>query len=125
MMKFAMGALASAMILAACSPSTAPETPAQTTGPKLFLSQQEQRDCTETGGTVEKRGRLQAEVCVHPFADAGESCTDSSTCDGKCIVKGNSGEGHQVAGTCQADDHLFGCYAEVENGKAVRSICVD
>lgn len=124
MMKFAMGALASAMMLAACSPSAPPETPVQS-GPKLFLSQQERQACDAGGGSVAKRGRLQAEVCVHPFEDAGESCTDSSTCDGKCITQDTSNDGAQATGTCQADDHLFGCYAEVENGKAVRSICVD
>ena len=124
-MKFAMVALAGTFMVAACTPSTTPDTPAETTGPKLFLSQGERQACEAGGGSVDKRGRMQAEICVHPFADAGEGCTDSSTCDGKCIITGNNDGQANVTGSCQADDRLFGCYAEVKNGKAVHSICVD
>ncbi|RKF19181.1 hypothetical protein D6851_11925 [Altericroceibacterium spongiae] len=125
MMKLTIAALAGTMLLAACTPSHQSEQPGPSGGPKLFLSQQERQSCEAEGGHVEKRGRLQAETCVHPFPDAGQGCTDNAQCEGKCIAEGNEGPEKEVTGYCQKDDKLFGCYAEVQDGKAVNRICVD
>ena len=113
----------SGLALAGCAPqpAAAPES-----GPQSYpreLSAADRTACTAGGGRVERRGRLQAETCVHPFADAGKACTDSAECAGKCVSIGNSSEA--TAGQCQADDRLFGCYSEIKAGKSVNTICVD
>jgi hypothetical protein len=115
----ALGGLA----LAGCSPT---EAPAPQAGGQSFLRELSAADraaCTSAGGTVERRGRLQAEACVHRFADAGKACTDKADCQGKCIGTGN--DPAATAGQCQADDRLFGCYSEIKGGKAVNTLCVD
>ncbi len=111
------------VILVGCAPTEAPAPP---TGGQSFareLSVAGKAACIAVGDRVERRGRLQAETCVHSFADAGKACTDSSQCQGKCVSQGNATEA--TAGQCQAHDHQFGCYSEVKAGKAVNTICVD
>jgi hypothetical protein len=69
---------------------------------------------------------MAAELCVRPFADAGKQCTDSAQCQGKCIGTADQASSTApVAGQCQADDRLFGCYSQIQQGKAVSAICVD
>ncbi len=85
--------------------------------------------CQAAGGFLDRRGRMQSQICVHPYADAGKPCRDSQECDGKCVTgaqaePGDASDG-QLVGQCQADDTLFGCYAEVVDSKRVRAICVD
>ena len=116
--------LGSALLASACVPAEAPDTeqPFQTT-----LSDADRATCAADGGTVERRGRLGAELCVVPFADAGKSCTDSSQCEGQCIAEetGPQPSAQNPKGMCQADDRLFGCYSTIENGKIATTICVD
>lgn len=109
------------LVLAGCAPTEAPA------GPQSYpmeMSAADRSACTAKGGRVERRGRLGAELCVTPFADAGKACTDKSDCQGKCIATGNSPT-PPTAGQCQADDRLFGCFAEIDGGKAVNALCVD
>ena len=113
----------SGLAIAGCTPT---ETAAPQSGGQSFpreLAAADRAACLQNGGRVERRGRLQAETCIHPFADAGKACTDSAQCAGKCVSSGNSTDA--VAGQCQADDHLFGCYSEIRGGKSVNTICVD
>jgi hypothetical protein len=120
-----------ALVLGGCTPAQAPQNApaADASGPQSIARQMSAADrsaCTSSGGRVERRGRLQAELCIRPFADAGKQCTDSAQCDGKCIgTSDQSTTAAPVSGTCQADDRLFGCYSEVLGGKAVNAICVD
>ena len=81
--------------------------------------------CEAQGGMLDRRGRAQTLMCVHPYADAGKQCTDNQQCAGKCVTAPDDGPDGRIVGTCQADDALFGCYAEVVDGKAVRAMCVD
>ena len=88
------------------------------------------RDCASSGGTLAPRGKKQEAVCVHPYPDAGKSCSSSSQCGGRCIAKVNADGslpkiGESAAGMCQADDKLFGCFAELKNGKVSASMCID
>lgn len=94
------------------------------------LSAAERERCLRSGGLVERRGRMGAELCVHRYSDAGKVCSDKRDCLGKCIGRpaaGSPGDHPtgRVTGLCQADDRLFGCYSEIENGREVRAICVD
>jgi putative hemolysin len=116
-------ALLGGLALAGCTPT---EAPAPEAGPQSYpreLSAADRMACTSSGGRVERRGRLQAEACVHPFADAGKACTDKADCQGKCVSTGN--DPTATAGQCQADDRLFGCYSEIKGGEAVNTICID
>lgn len=136
----ALGALSlSALSLGACTPAEAPQpgpvaptAPAGTSEPagaQTFardMSVADRAACTSAGGTVQRRGRIGAELCVRPFADAGRQCTDSAQCQGKCVGSAGAASGTEPAtGQCQADDRLFGCYLEIRGGKAVHAICVD
>ncbi len=84
--------------------------------------------CTAKGGFFERRGILQQLICVTPYADAGNQCSDKADCTGRCILdRGLSrhSPGDTVVGQCQRDDALFGCYAEVRGGRMLQPICVD
>ena len=115
--------LAGLAALAACAPVPAEEPSA--IGPNSVMAASAAADCRTGGGTVERRGRMQAELCVKPFADAGQSCTDGDQCAGDCVTEAAGQDGAQVAGQCQADDRPFGCFAKVEDGRATGGICID
>ncbi len=92
------------------------------------IPSRDMRDCAVSGGTVEVRGKLHTPVCVHPYADAGKSCTGKKDCQGRCIATGDRAAlprlGQSADGHCQPDNKLFGCYAEVDGGKAKAAVCV-
>lgn len=90
-----------------------------------ILARPDAAGCKAAGGFLARRGRMQSEMCVHPYSDAGMTCTDNQQCEGKCVTQPDAGPDGSIAGQCQADDALFGCYAEVVDSKAVRAICVD
>lgn len=117
--------LGAALLASACVPAETPDTAEQPF--QMTLSAVERTSCAADGGTVERRGRIGAELCVIPFADAGKSCTDASQCEGKCIAEeaGPQPDAQSPKGMCQADDRMFGCYSTVENGKIATTICVD
>mgnify|MGYP001123423830 CR=1 FL=1 len=95
-------------------------------GPRRDMNAADRAACEAAGGSVQRRGRLGMEQCVHAYADAGKQCTDSTQCQGKCVGSAGAVSPDKAAsGICQADDRLYGCYAEVRNGKAVAAICVD
>jgi putative hemolysin len=126
MMRLFLSATA-ALLLAACTQVAedgANSSPAPAPGSTLATS--DAAACRAGGGQVAVRGRLQAELCVRPYADAGRACTDNSQCEGDCITDTmEAAAGESVTGQCQADDHPFGCFAEVEQGRPVRGICID
>ena len=110
-----------ALALTGCTPAV--EMAQRGTPSKTLLS------CANSGGTLQARGRSRQMICVHPYGDAGKSCSSKKDCQGRCIADRTDGElpklGDAVAGRCEADNRLFGCYAEVEGGKAKAAICVD
>lgn len=115
---------------AACTQVVAdePESTGEVVAPDAQTSSSVSIDsdaCTAAGGFLDRRGRANTLMCVHPYADSGKQCTDNQQCDGKCVAAPDDGPDGEVVGTCQADDALFGCYAEVVDGKLVRAICVD
>lgn len=119
--RFALLAAAFALVASGCSPDVSMTR----AGPSREL-----QSCAKSGGTLEARGKLRTPICVHPYSDGGRSCSGKADCKGRCIAeRGSEGglpeAGSAVLGRCQADDKLFGCYAEVEGGKARGGICVD
>jgi len=113
------------LVGAACAQVGAGEIAAPDAQEPASQSGPEAAACKAAGGFLDRRGRLGTLMCVHPYADAGQACTDNQQCDGKCVTAPDDGPDGEVVGQCQADDALFGCYAEVVSGKVVRAICVD
>ncbi|GGD78309.1 hypothetical protein [Croceicoccus mobilis] len=117
--------------LIACAPiSEAQPAAPQPVAPDILdrtdpAPQPDAASCKASGGVLDRRGRAQTAMCVHPYSDAGKACRDNLECEGKCIAPVDHGPDGQIVGQCQADDALFGCYAEVVDGKSVRAICVD
>jgi putative hemolysin len=122
-MRAFLTAIVGGLVLAGCTPTAAPAPEAAPQSFPREMSVADRAACTGSGGRVERRGRMGAELCVMPFADAGKACTDKADCQGKCVSTGN--DPAATAGQCQADDRLFGCYSEIKGGKAVNTICVD
>ena len=82
--------------------------------------------CESKGGSVQRRGLADLQICVKPYADAGKICTDSVQCQGRCIIVTDfPAEGEMVEGSCQTDNALFGCYAEIRDGHATDALCID
>ena len=120
------GALAGVLALAGCHGD--PPADSMPDAPRDVASVMPAPDaaaCKAQGGMLDRRGRAQTLMCVHPYPDAGRQCTDTQQCTGKCVTAPDDGPDGQIVGTCQADDALFGCFAEVVGGKAVRAMCVD
>ena len=69
-------------------------------------------------------------ACVVPYADAGEACTDSSECEGRCLVDltntdANPAVGSSATGICEADTDPCGCWYEVLDGTTQQGLCAD
>lgn len=113
-------AVASVAVLTACSPPLPQHQRITATA---------SRDCQAAGGRMENRGMVGTAMCVRPYADAGKACTDKSDCTGLCIrTDFNSVEARAHApatGTCQPDNALFGCFAEVVDGHYKDAWCID
>lgn len=88
----------------------------------------EKRACRDAGGSVEPAGRLGNEHCVQTYADAKQSCRDSSKCLGRCTLSVDEVAvvGKKTdAGRCEENDSPFGCVQEVHNGITQPALCVD
>lgn len=89
------------------------------------LSPAERARCADRGGFVERAGLLGAERCTIQFHDGGQSCSDSSQCQGQCRADVGTPMGSPVSGVCQKTDNPFGCFSEVTQGQAGPGLCVD
>ena len=120
---FALVSMVCALVLGGCQPDLK-MSEVRGTVPSRDLQM-----CASQGGRIESRGKLGRPVCVHPYSDAGKACSGKADCKGRCLANEGPGGlpklGEATGGHCQADDRLFGCYAEVEGGKAKAAICVD
>lgn len=83
-----------------------------------------QADCTASGGEWQQVGIL-AFGCVRRMPDVGAVCTDSSNCQGKCLVTAQVDTGVAVEGRCSEFDIVVGCHATVEEGRSGAEICAD
>ena len=85
--------------------------------------------CEEQGGVVRQEGLLGLYRCVLSYSDAGEICTGTDDCEGRCLgddsVTDYQAPAGQAKGLCEADDSPFGCYAVIEDGIVTPAICVD
>ena len=88
--------------------------------------------CANRGGDWRRVCIAQEYRCVMPYRDAGKACSDSSQCDGECLVDlttkcTESGKcvdpvvpkpGDKVMGSCQIDDDPCGSFVIVRDGRA-------
>ena len=110
---------AAALAFSACAPNQ---------GDPPDATPKDQIACEAQGGDWRREGLLGEYMCVLPYADAGEACTDGDQCDGDCRLE--YGPSHKpgtepVTGVCQANSSPFVCFATVEDGRVETTICVD
>jgi hypothetical protein len=98
-----------------------------------------QVDCFRAGGKWEKWCRPNEYQCLMPYRDAGKACTDSSQCEGLCLVdtvsvcEAGKGcidpvipqTGQPFVGICQRDDASCGSFIEIHKGRAEPQYDVD
>jgi len=90
--------------------------------------------CKSGGGSYERVGLAGNSMCIITYKDAGQSCTNSSQCEGRCIYDGRNSDGElnsgyiefannyksgdklQVNGYCEENNNPFKCSTEVING---------
>ena len=61
-----------------------------------------------------------------PTKDAGQRCTDSSQCEGRCLLKPLvTGGTSEVIGQCQVSKPFFGCFQEMRSGMVMPKLCMD
>jgi hypothetical protein len=91
------------------------------------------------GGEVRPVCRLQKDMCVTPYPDAGKACSDSSECAGDCLLDltvrcetvGNCStqilpeSGTRASGKCEVDNDPCGSRFEVVNGVVQAPVHVD
>lgn len=76
-------------------------------------------------------GRLNAGIagegpCVFPTKDGGKPCHDKADCEFACWAPRDGTEpGTSVTGECAPWPIRFGCHADVSNGIAGGTMCVD
>ena len=86
--------------------------------------------CVALGGTIDNRGMFGRATCVTSYEDASIPCSDSSECNGRCLLFTDGLEDPPTAGTpahgeCESDNATFGCFMEIVEGRAIGAICVD
>lgn len=135
---FAFVAMAAALMLAACggdapkdavtpvpeAPVVAPETPVADAPPAEQPAMTE-IDCKAANGAWRPVCRMQQNMCVLTFADAGKTCAGDADCAGRCMADGQPEAGASVSGKCAVNNDPCGCYQVVEGGVAQATICVD
>lgn len=85
----------------------------------------EEKACTARGGQWLRDGLRGQLLCRIPNRDAGRSCQNNSDCQGRCFAPAGTPVGESVQGKCSPHKPYFGCYAQVEAGRATPSLCVD
>jgi hypothetical protein len=112
-------ALVSALAIAACAPQ--PKAGDYPDWSGKHLSKEQVAQCRADGGKPVSRGEAHGEYCERRYPDAGKRCTDSSQCQGKCMVEEfvePQAAGKPFAGKCQPVYPYPGCFGEVVNGRA-------
>ena len=117
------GLLAGLSVLAACAP---PAPPVDGPSPVAAVSVPSAA-CSARGGTMRPVGRMQSLQCVVRYSDAGKRCTSGEQCQGDCRVPAGTEvpDGQPTVGACQSANVRFGCFANVENGRATSILCID
>jgi len=87
----------------------------------LTLSQPDRQMCRSKGGH-EGRAPFGAPICIPAFTDSGKVCSSEADCQGRCLSEAPENwqavaSGTPAVGHCESEKTMFGCHANVENGK--------
>jgi hypothetical protein len=117
--------------LFACVPAGSASEPATTDSDRPVGGQvatpEERAACEAAGGEIMVAGLFGDEVCIQAMPDAGQACSDSSQCVGRCLNTENFVDYGQpvTTGQCEPTNAGFGCAQEVIDGRGDYAICVD
>ena len=83
------------------------------------------RTCQSRGGRVISFGPPAS--CYETYSDGGKICSDSSECEGTCVVEEPLyvEAGEETSGMCQAEEPVSSCYATITKGIAGMTICIN
>lgn len=79
-----------------------------------------QTDCEAQGGQYGPQGLAGTIFCNLPTNDAGKTCSDDLDCEKLCIYNETTN-----TGTCQAYEHIFGCFTTMNGGQKGPALCID
>ena len=94
------------------------------------LSLTDKSICEKSGGH-ESREPFGAPICVPAFKDGGKACVRKADCEGRCLSDAPDNYkqftiGSPVSGQCEREATMFGCHANVEEGKLTQAyFCED
>ena len=81
--------------------------------------------CDSAGGNWSQQGLGGGPfVCDLQTHDALKICTDSTQCEGACLVQVSIPEGQPGIGSCSSFVRTYGCHKFIQDG-VVRGICAD
>jgi len=96
------------------------------------LSEIDIEACEASGGEIRGVCMFGIPDCVIPYSDAGDSCSDSSECEGRCVFDQSTINydespvvGQESKGICTADSDTCGCWWEIEDGVVQQGLCAD
>ena len=82
-------------------------------------------NCDSAGGNWSQQGLGGGPfVCDLQAQDALKICTDSTQCEGACLVQETIPEGQPGIGSCSSFVRTYGCHKFIQDG-VVRGICAD
>lgn len=81
--------------------------------------------CAAKGGQIQPVCLLGRPMCIHPYADAGKTCSTGSDCEGRCMAGSTAKMGMKATGVCAASNQPCGCFAIIEDGVVQPTLCVD
>jgi hypothetical protein len=112
-------------ILCACATTEHPQLGSITQAQKRSIPTTE-ADCGSVGGHWSQQGLGGGPfVCDLQARDALKICTDSSQCEGTCLVAKDIPLGQsQAIGSCSSFLRTYGCHKFIKDGR-VSSICSD
>lgn len=79
-----------------------------------------QEQCLQAGGFWREHCGLMQDCCNFKTTDFEQACSDTSQCQGKCLVETNE----STSGTCSQWKTTFGCYSYLDDGE-IAAVCVD
>ena len=83
------------------------------------------RTCLSRGGRLVALAGVAS--CYEAYTDGGKICSDSSECEGACVVEEplTVESGVATTGMCQPEEPVSSCYATITNGIAGLTICIN
>ena len=83
------------------------------------------RTCQSRGDRIVSFGP--STWCSEIYNDGGKVCSDSSECEGRCVVEEpvEVAAGVEATGMCQAEEPVSSCYATITKGIAGLTICIN